>query len=210
MNNETILIAEDHPLVVKSLGNLLLEINENLSIMSVDNCKDLLKLFLKDKPKFIIIDMTLNDGFALTTIEQILLIDNKVNIMVYTVASPKMYLAKLFTVGIHCFVNKNNSVEELTIALKKFLNNEFYLSNDLLPLFISMKTASSFTENSFKSLSMNEMIVIEYLMNGLSPKAISAKMNIKQNTVTTYKKRAFEKLKISNLIELRELYDSSH
>ncbi len=210
MDNKTILIAEDHPLVVKSLNILLLDIDNNLNVVAVDSCKDLMRIFLKQKPKYIIIDMTLNDGFALTTLEQILLLDNEINIMVYTVASAKMYLAKLFSIGIHCFVNKNNSEEELLLALKKFLNNEFYLSNDLLPLFISMKTNNNNSENKFKSLSMNEMIVIEYLMNGLTPKAISAKMNIKQNTVTTYKKRAFEKLSVSNALELKELYEATH
>ncbi len=208
MHNKTILIAEDHPLVVKSLNSLLLDIDNQLNVLAVDSCKDLMNVFLKQKPKYIIIDMTLNDGFALTTLEQILLLDNEINIMVYTVASAKMYLAKLFSIGIHCFVKKENSEEELIQALKKFLNNEFYLSNDLLPVFISMKTNNVNSENIFKSLSKNEMIVVEYLKSGLSPKAISVKMNIKQNTVTTYKKRAFEKLGVINTIELKELYEA--
>jgi DNA-binding CsgD family transcriptional regulator len=54
-------------------------------------------------------------------------------------------------------------------------------------------------------LSPREKEVAFYLAEGLSPKDISMKIGIKSNTVSTFKKKIFLKLKVNTLVGLYSL-----
>jgi len=54
-------------------------------------------------------------------------------------------------------------------------------------------------------LSPREMEVAFYLADGLSTKDISMKIGIKSNTVSTFKKKIFLKLKVNTLVGLYSL-----
>ncbi|MNY77897.1 Response regulator UvrY [compost metagenome] len=56
--------------------------------------------------------------------------------------------------------------------------------------------------NPITSLSPNEMRVMQLLTEGKWTKEIAAIMNVKENTVSTYKRRIFNKLDVVDSIEL--------
>lgn len=80
------------------------------------------------------------------------------------------------------------------------------------PIFIKnrikqLDTINSISEhlinfNEKVKLSHQEKVVIDYLMNGITNKQISAKMNLSEKTVSAYKKRALSKLNVKSIVEL--------
>jgi DNA-binding NarL/FixJ family response regulator len=56
--------------------------------------------------------------------------------------------------------------------------------------------------NKFETLSKREKEIVELLINGESNKSISKKLELKSNTVSTYKKLIFYKIGVDNLIDL--------
>ena len=56
--------------------------------------------------------------------------------------------------------------------------------------------------NKFETLSKREKEIVELLINGESNKSISQKLEIKSNTVSTYKKLIYYKIGVDNLIDL--------
>jgi len=65
-----------------------------------------------------------------------------------------------------------------------------------------MKSESN---NYFHLLSKREKEVLALMMKGEKNKDISAILFLKPNTVSTYKKLIFKKLKVNNLIELYKI-----
>ena len=53
-----------------------------------------------------------------------------------------------------------------------------------------------------KILSKRELEVMELLLNGERTKNISIKLNLKTNTVSTYKKLIYYKIGVDNIIDL--------
>ena len=51
-------------------------------------------------------------------------------------------------------------------------------------------------------LSDREIVVLNYLLAGESVKDIAARLDLKATTVATYKARIFDKLDVSNILEL--------
>ena len=56
--------------------------------------------------------------------------------------------------------------------------------------------------NKFDTLSKREKEIVELLINGESNKSISQKLELKSNTVSTYKKLIYYKIGVDNLIDL--------
>jgi DNA-binding NarL/FixJ family response regulator len=58
--------------------------------------------------------------------------------------------------------------------------------------------------SKFKNLSKRELEVLQLLINGEKTINISKKLNIKSNTVSTYKKLIYYKIGVENVIQLYE------
>jgi two-component system invasion response regulator UvrY len=197
-----VLVAEDHPLIVKGLVMLLEQLQESIEITTVDSTVDLLQTMQSENPENCLVDLNLSDGLSIRAIEDLLKQYPEANVYVYTAMPSELYIKRLFKLGIHGFLNKKAKQEELVLALEKFLQNEFYISPEFLHLVLDTKSK----KNSFELLSTMELTVVEYLSTGLSVKEISNKMVVQPNTVATYKKRAFQKLQVENIIQLNNLY----
>lgn len=197
-----VLVAEDHPLIVKGLVMLLKQLQESIEVTTVDSTVDLLQTMQSENPENCLVDLNLSDGLSIRAIEDLLKQYPEANVYVYTAMPSELYIKRLFKLGIHGFLNKKAKQEELVLALEKFLQNEFYISPEFLHLVLDTKSK----KNSFELLSTMELTVVEYLSTGLSVKEISNKMVVQPNTVATYKKRAFQKLQVENIIQLNNLY----
>ena len=57
----------------------------------------------------------------------------------------------------------------------------------------------------FRELSEREVTVMSYLLKGEGIKEISTRLNIKSSTVATFKARIYNKLGVSNVIDLKNL-----
>ncbi|MBP6623849.1 MAG: response regulator transcription factor [Chitinophagaceae bacterium] len=207
MNSSQILIAEDHPLIVRGITHILNLLTKEHEIVVTDNGKDFFELATKIQPKYCIVDLHLTDGLSLGKVEALLKMLPECHVMIYTSFPGPVYAKRLFRLGIHGFLNKMAKESELKNALSKFLADDFYVSQDFLPqIFNKQKTFDIKKINPFEFLSSKELSLIEYLRQGMQIKDIAEQMEIKPNTAATYKKRAFEKLDIENVVQLNHLY----
>jgi DNA-binding NarL/FixJ family response regulator len=63
-----------------------------------------------------------------------------------------------------------------------------------------------FLENPIDLLSDRELEVVEYLSVGMGAKEIAGKIDLDITTISTYRRRAFEKLGVQNIIELKDKF----
>ncbi|WP_332419105.1 response regulator transcription factor [Vibrio metschnikovii] len=57
----------------------------------------------------------------------------------------------------------------------------------------------------FSSLSKREFLVMQFLLEGMKNHEIAKKIDLSEKTISTYKRRMFDKLAINNLLELVEM-----
>jgi DNA-binding NarL/FixJ family response regulator len=62
--------------------------------------------------------------------------------------------------------------------------------------------------NPFTSLSNREMEVALQLLSGMELQKIAHTMNLQLSTVSTFKKRVYDKLNVSNIFELQKLSET--
>lgn len=100
-------------------------------------------------------------------------------------------------------------MDEIQRAIEIILSGKKYISETLVELLAS-NVSKSQMENRFNLLSPREFEITTLLLAGNTISQISKDLNLGVSTVGTHKARIFEKLNVTNLLELKEMADTYH
>jgi two-component system, NarL family, invasion response regulator UvrY len=198
---ETILIADDHEIVRQGIRRIIESFPKKYRFLETSTCKGVIDTLASEKVEYIILDMHLEDGNIFSTINNFTDYCTKTNILVYSMNAEKIYARRLVQKGVKGFVSKQAPVGTLEAAIRNILNGERYLSPWLKEA-LSRQSKTDQLENPIDSLSDRELEVIEYTSSGMGVKEIAMRMKLEAATVSTYRRRAFDKLGVENVVEL--------
>lgn len=198
-----VLIVDDHVIIRRGL-KFILESNFGIrDYDETDSCAGLLEITSRVPVTHIILDMQLTDGNVIEVLSELTEKHPEMNILVYTMSPEELFGARLMKMGVAGFLNKNASEKEVIKALDLFFRGQKYASQ---MVYDQLETSQQVKQvNSFNDLSERELVVMNYLLLGEGIKEISSRMNIKSSTVATFKARIFNKLRVSNVIDLKNL-----
>lgn len=152
---------------------------------------------------YAILDLSFSDGNLFSDIEQITEYARKTKILIYSMNPEKIYARRFIGKGAKGFISKQANIKDLENAIQTILRGEIYLSAYMKDsLFSTVK--SDALENPLDLLSNRELQIVEYMVLGMGTKEIAGKMNLDITTISTYRRRAFDKLDVQNVIELKE------
>ena len=198
----TILIADDHEIVRHAVRMIIESLPGDFEFIEASTCVDAWAALSEQKVEFAILDMALTDGNIFASDQEITNYCEETKILVYSMNAEHLYANRLLQKGVRGFVSKQSSINELKIAISDLLRGEIYLS----AAFKESLWKTSQVKNPIDLLSDRELQVAEYAILGLGSKEIAWKMNIDITTVSTYRRRALEKLKVKNVIQLKEKF----
>lgn len=202
-----ILLADDHSLIRQALLILLEEIGIESVTFQASNISQVLDL-VKSKPIDIaIIDAHFPDGNSLTIIPEIKKIKPEIKILVYTGVDENFQALKFINAGADGFLSKMAEEEETKEAILQILKTGQYLSPLTQALLLSSLQNPRLAD-PLKTLTERELEIAELYGKGLGNLEIANRLGLKQNTVSTVKKRIYEKLNIENVVELADLLKS--
>jgi two-component system invasion response regulator UvrY len=199
-----ILIADHHPIIRMGLKTFI----ENFLPQSIiEEAFDEESTFDKIKDNdfhLIILDVNIPgpDSFALVT--SILRLKPDSKILIFSTKAEDIYAKRLLELGIKGYLAKSSDLSEIKKAIENILLNKKYLSATLIQLLTDQTSGKNYT-NPFDTLSVREFEVAQHLLKGETVTEISGKFNLAKSTISTYKKRIFEKLNCRNIIAINSL-----
>lgn len=209
INKTTFLLADDHSLIRQGLIFMLEEIGLDCEIFQASNLSKILEIVKTTAIDIAIIDAHFPDGNSLTILQEIKEINPEIKILIFTGVEEATQSLKFINAGANGFLSKLSEEEEIKQAIMKMQIYGQYIS----PLTQSLLMNSMHNPrliNPLKNLTERELEIAEMYAKGLGNLEIANRLNIKQNTVSTVKKRIFEKLNIENIVELAELIKNSN
>lgn len=202
---ETILIADDHEIVRRGAKLIIESFPQKYHFIEASTCAEVVKALSGQHVHYAILDMFMADGNMFSNVEQIATLTPHTAMLIYSMNAEKIYAKRLMQKGVRGFVSKRAPIEELEIAIRSLLNGEVYLSAGLKDMLFT-QTKIGLVENPVDLLSDRELEVVEYIATGMGTKEIANKMNLDITTVSTYRRRAFEKLDVQNTMELKDKF----
>lgn len=202
---KTVLIADDHEIVRRGVRMSIGTFPEQYNFIEASTCAEVVEILSNQQVHFAILDMFLADGNIFSIIQQIAEQSQRVAMLIYTMSAERIYAKRFIDKGVRGFVSKQSSIDEFENAVRTVFNGEIYLSPALKEALFNA-TKSNSAVNPIDSLSDRELEVVEYMAMGMGAKEVAQKMRLDTTTVSTYRRRAFEKLDVHNTMEMKDKF----
>ena len=173
--------------------------------IEVSTCAEVIQQLSAQQVNYAILDMFLADANIFSCIQQITECKDHTSTLIYSMNAERIYAKRFIEKGVRGFVSKQAPIEELEKAIGTIFNGEIYLSQELKDLLFRTPN-TSLPQNPIDLLSDRELEVVEYIAMGMGTKEIAQKMHLDITTISTYRRRAFEKLEVENVIELKDKF----
>ncbi len=126
-----------------------------------------------------------------------------IGIIIVTVHDHGPLPKQLLNGGARGYLSKGNGVDEMVCAVKDVHNGKHYIAKDIAQtLALSVLPGDT---NPLDGLSMRETQVLMMISQGTKTQEISEILNLSPKTISTYRKRLFEKLDVNSDIEMLHL-----
>ncbi|MNM57612.1 Virulence factors putative positive transcription regulator BvgA [compost metagenome] len=177
---------------------------EQLEVVGqADNGIDALRLAREQAPDLIILDIAMPDLDGLQVIARLKALQHPGKIIVLTSLLPEAYSLRCLQAGAAGYVSKTDDLGELSKAVRAVLSGYTYFPEVALSS-VNCQDLRTSEAQCIASLTDRELMVLQYLARGLSNKVIGEAMLLSNKTISTYKTRLLEKLRLSSLIDLAD------
>lgn len=197
----SILLADDHSIVRHGMVLMIKEIIQEVNIFHASTFKETLAILRKTNIDFMILDISFPDGNSSAIISQIKSLNKNIKILIFSGLEEDVYALRYINSGANGYLNKLCSEDEMRIAVRTFLEEGKYISqkikDKILDNYMSNKSI-----NPLDQLSNREIEVARLMVQGYGNLEISSMKKLQKTTISTFKKRIYEKLNIDNLVAL--------
>lgn len=198
-----ILIVDDHMVVKTGVSIILNSEIDDLDIQFTSTYSETLEKVKRFSYDLIILDINIPGGKNIEMIPEIKAIVPEVKILMFSAHEEEFYALRYVSAWADGFLNKLSSEEKLIEAVRSIREFGKYLTENLIDQ-LNNNLLNDEPLNPFDKLSKREIEIANLLVRGDGNLEISNNLGIQMSTVSTYKNRIFEKLKINNLVELIE------
>lgn len=195
-----ILIADDHPMMIAGIRNVLQTRPDFEVVGQAVNGKETLEKIKLLSPGIAIIDinMPLMNGLEVAAVVRDEYPETKVVIL--SMYDDREYVTQFLDSGASAYVLKKNSPEELIEAIDAVLEGEAYFSTSIAESILRKHHARS--QKSPSALSEREEEILILVAQGFRNKQIAEKLLISARTVSTHRDRIKQKLNLSTTADL--------
>ncbi|MCY0970573.1 response regulator [Chryseobacterium wangxinyae] len=203
--NVRIVVADDHGIVRMGLIQTVKRLKPEAVIFEVEDYKSLYKVILNEELDLAIMDVNMPNGTVQEAIDYIKIHQPDLKILIFSSQDEELYGMRYLKMGAGGYLSKQSSTEVIETALTAMLSTGRYASNDVKEAIFLESINGPTKKTALESLSDRELQIANKLAEGIPLKELSNHLNLHQSTVSTYKNRLFEKLKIRSIPELVEI-----
>lgn len=197
----TILLVDDHPIVRKGLKQMIIEELDGVVVVEAETGQGAIETVLQRKLDGVVLDINLPDKNGLEVLKEMRAARPHLPIVVLSVQAEEHYAIRAFRAGATGYLTKRSAAHELVEAIKQTLRGMKYVSASLAVL-LADRLGGKADESLHGRLSDREYQVLTLLAGGTSITEIADRLALSATTISTYRVRLLEKLKLTTTAEL--------
>ncbi len=196
-----ILMADDHEVVRRGVAEILRESLPNPRVDEVSSAQETLKAVGLTTYDIVLLDIHFPDGSGLDVLQQIRSLHSKTRVLLFSMYPEEQYARRALRLGAAGYLTKDTLSSELSDAIRQVAAGGRYISQTLAELLVD-EFRTDDPSPPHESLSDREFQVLIGLAAGQSVGALANELSLSPKTVSTYRARALEKLKLHSTAEL--------
>lgn len=202
----TILLADDHSILRAGLCSILNSKSDFNVIAEVDNGIDAVKSALNIKPDLLLTDLSMPKKNGTEAISEIKKRLPGIKCLVLTMHNTEEHIRLALNAGADGYVLKDDSHEELLIAIKTVLSGKKYLSpsicGNIVDGYLNSTTTTEPPLTPLDSLTRREKEIVKLIAEGHRSKDIAEYLSISIKTVEKHRSNLMKKLDLHSVSSL--------
>jgi two-component system invasion response regulator UvrY len=196
-----VLIADDHAIVRKGLRQLILEEYPSAHVEEAGDAESLINKALQGDWEVVICDMSMPGRSGLDALRQIRQTAPSIPVLIMSMHPEDQYALRVLKAGASGYLSKESIHDELIKAIQTVL-----LGKKFITPAVAEKLAEAFDtangQHPHEILSDREFDVFKLIATGKSVSEIALQLSLSVTTVSTYRARIMDKMKMRSNAEL--------
>lgn len=207
--NIRVLVADDHAIFRDGLRKLLA--SDDIQIVGeAPNGVECARLLPKLKPDILLLDLRMPEKDGLGVLEEMNFDSTPTRVIVLTAAEDDRDVVRAMRLGARGVVLKQSASDLLVKAIRKVFEGEIWLDNRMTAEVVNAFKKSAESGSREKPLlSEREKEIVQLVAQGFRNREIGEKLFISEQTVKNHLHNIFDKLGVSDRLELA-LYAIHH
>ena len=204
MTKIRIVLADDHPIVLDGLRNLVRAENDFELVGEAGSGLAALKLIRDKRPEVAVLDISMPELNGIVLCRRLIGEMPDLRVLVLTLHEDRAYLNQALDAGARGYILKRSAVENLVHAIRAVMVGGTYIDPAIAGRVFDGKRAHSNPSAHRKApaLTERETAVLKMASLGFTNKEIASRLDVGVKSVETYKARGLEKLEIKTRAEL--------
>ena len=195
-----ILIADDHAVVRAGLKQILTGVSGVTEIDGVADGDEVMEKIKEKDYDVVVLDISMPGKNGLEVLKQLKSAKPKLPVLILSMYAEGQYAVRVLKAGASGYLTKDSASEELVNAVEKIYLGRKYITPSLA------EKLADFTWEGDKfpheRLSDREFNVFKMIASGNTLKEVAANLCLSVQTVSTYKARIYEKMKLESRVDI--------
>jgi len=208
MSRPSVLLADDHTLLLEAFEKLLAEDCDVVGMVA--DGRALVAAALKLKPDVVVVDIAMPLLNGLDAARQIKQLLPETRIVFLTMNEDPDLAAEAFRAGASGYLLKRSAASELLTAIREVVQRRSYVTPLVTEGLVGSMMSGGAAQRPATQLTTRQREVIQLLAEGHSMKEVAAILSIATRTVAFHKYRVMEQLQIKTTAELIQFAIKQH
>ncbi len=196
-----VLVADDHAVVRRGLVAILNTEPSMVVAGEARNGREAIKAVRDHQYDVLVLDITMPDIGGLEVLRQIQGIRPELPILILSVHSEEQYATRTLKAGAAGYMNKESAPDELVNAIVQVASGRKYVTPSLAQR-LADRLGEPGAQSPHDALSNREYQVMCMLASGKTISDIAEALSLSVKTISTYRARILEKMKLENTAEI--------
>lgn len=196
-----LLIADDHPIIRQGIRQIVAPAKDVIVAAEAGNGRELIDRARTVPHDLVILDLSMPGSDGLDLLKQLKHERPEIPVLILTMSSEDQFAIRALKAGAAGYLLKETAPAELLIAIRKALTGHRYITAGIAEKLADHLAADPDTP-PHTTLSDREYQVMRMIATGTATREIAAQLALSAKTVSTYRARIFEKMRMHSPAEL--------
>lgn len=205
MDKTRIVLADDHPIVLDGLRNLLRAEDDFELVGEASSGISALKIIREKRPDVAVLDISMPELNGIALSRRLAGELPALRLLVLTLHEDRAYLNQALEAGVRGYVLKRSAVENLVQAIRAVMVGGLYIDPAIVGRVFDHTRASkriAARKSVSPALTDREADVLKLAALGFTNKEIASRLDVGVKSIETYKSRGLEKLGLNTRADL--------
>lgn len=195
-----VLVVDDHALIRKGMKQILDDTCDIRITGEAESGLQAIKMVRENKYDLVLLDITLPDKYGIDVLRQLKLQCPGLPVLILSMHPDDQYAMRSIRAGASGYMNKQSAPSQLVTAIRHVASGRKYISSELAEQLANEMTNEN-QEVTHKILSNREYQTLCLMAAGKSLSEMADIMSLSAKTVSVYRARMLEKMKLKNNAE---------